>query len=272
MLNYKEFTVPQSRPVPVFLLLDVSTSMGEVEDDGTLKRTGQTFFRDGKDWELVEGGTSKMMKMNAAISEMLKTFAGLEKMDKEVRLSIITFGDKAEIFLPPTRCSEITWHDMTADGETVMGEALTTAKRMLEDKSVVLPKSYRPTVILVSDGEPTDNWETALNEFISEGRSAKCDRMAIAIGSADEKVLRKFIEGTENELLYAKDASQITERFKFITQTITKNTVAGIAPPAVKTPTQPPVMPPAQQPGEDKGFEGEKPAAIQPADDIENYW
>ena len=46
-----------------------------------------------------------------------------------------------------------------------------------------------------------------LKTFISDGRSGKCDRIAIAIGAdADETVLRKFFAGTPHPLLYAEDA------------------------------------------------------------------
>jgi uncharacterized protein YegL len=67
------------------------------------------------------------------------------------------------------------------------------AKAMIEDKDVVPSRAYRPTVVLVSDGGPNDAWEKPLNAFISDGRSAKCDRMAMAIGAdADEAVLGKL--------------------------------------------------------------------------------
>jgi len=65
-------------------------------------------------------------------------------------------------------------------------------------------RDYRPAIVLLSDGAPTDDWEQPLNDFISNGRSSKCDRMAVAIGSADESVLKKFIAGCENPLFYAQ--------------------------------------------------------------------
>jgi uncharacterized protein YegL len=78
-------------------------------------------------------------------------------------------------------------------GMTPLGTALQMAKAMIEDKDVVPSRAYRPTVVLVSDGGPNDAWEKPLNAFISDGRSAKCDRMAMAIGAdADEAVLGKF--------------------------------------------------------------------------------
>jgi uncharacterized protein YegL len=80
-------------------------------------------------------------------------------------------------------------------------------------------------VVLVSDGQPTDDWEQPLADFIKDGRSSKCDRMAMAIGAdADEGVLRKFIEGTKHRLFYAENAKQLRDFFKFVTMSVTIRT------------------------------------------------
>jgi uncharacterized protein YegL len=63
---------------------------------------------------------------------------------------------------------------MTADGCTAMGVAFSLAKGLIEDKNVVLSRAYRPTVVLVSDGQPTDAWERPIESLINEGRSSKC--------------------------------------------------------------------------------------------------
>ena len=57
MFDSTKFTVQKAKPLPVFLLLDVSGSMAEVVDPENVRRTGQTLESDGKTWELVEGGT-----------------------------------------------------------------------------------------------------------------------------------------------------------------------------------------------------------------------
>jgi uncharacterized protein YegL len=99
------------------------------------------------------------------------------------------------------------------------------AKAMIEDKSVIPSRAYRPTVVLVSDGQPTDDWQQPLADFIKDGRSSKCDRMAMAIGAdADENVLGKFIEGTNYRLFYAENAKQLRDFFKFVTMSVTIRT------------------------------------------------
>ena len=167
----------------------------------------------------------KIQNLNVAVKDMLQTFRNTENNETEIHVAIISFGGDVKLHQSLTITSSIDWHDLSAYGGTPLGEALKMAKSMLEDKSVIPSRAYRPTVVLVSDGQPTDEWEKPLTDFIKEGRSSKCDRMAMAIGAdADESILGKFIEGTKNPLFYAKDAKQMREFFKFVTMSVTIRT------------------------------------------------
>jgi len=192
-----KFTAAKAKPLPVILLLDVSGSMS--------------------------GG--KIRILNDAVREMLDTFRDTENSETEIWVAIITFGDKVLLHQKLVSAGHIQWHELSADGLTPLGVALQMAKAMIEDKDEVPSRAYRPTVVLVSDGEPTDDWKGPLNEFVGNGRSAKCDRMAMAIGAgADEAVLRQFVEGTQNQIFYAENAGQLRDFFKFVTMSVTTRT------------------------------------------------
>lgn len=192
-----QFTAPKAKPLPVILLLDVSGSM------------------DGE----------KIQNLNDAVRDMLNTFSDTENGETEIHVAIITFGAQVKLHQSLASASTIHWLDLSANGMTPLGTALQMAKAMIEDKDVIPSRAYRPTVVLVSDGGPNDAWEKPLNAFISDGRSAKCDRMAMAIGAhADEAVLGRFIEGTPNRLLYAENANQLRDAFKFVTMSVTIRT------------------------------------------------
>ena len=192
-----KFTAPKAKPLPVILLLDVSGSM-----------SGE-----------------KIRNLNDAVRDMLNTFSDTENSETEIHVAIITFGAQVKLHQPLASASAVHWQDLSADGMTPLGTALQMAKAMIEDKDVVPSRAYRPTVVLVSDGGPNDTWEKPLNAFISDGRSAKCDRLAMAIGAdADEAVLGKFIEGTSNQLFYAENAKQLRDFFKFVTMSVTIRT------------------------------------------------
>lgn len=195
--NPADFTVAKAKPLPVVLLLDVSGSMGG----------------------------EKINTLNAAVKEMISDFANAEKNEIEILVSIITFGSNVSLHTPYTSAKDIEWKDLQVSGATPMGTAFSMAKAMLEDKEVTPSRAYRPTIVLVSDGQPTDDWQQPLRVLVNEGRSQKCDRMAMAIGSeVSNSVLNEFVSGTENKVYTAQDASQIQEFFQFVTMSVTTRT------------------------------------------------
>ena len=192
-----KFTVTSAKPLPVILLLDTSGSMSG----------------------------AKIQNLNESVKDMLVAFRNTENSETEIHVAIITFGEEVKLHQALASASDIQWHDLSASGGTPLGTAFKMAKAMIEAKDVVPSRAYRPTVVLVSDGRPGDSWENPLQAFINEGRSAKCDRMAMAIGAdADEVVLGKFIEGTKNPLFYAETAKQLRNFFKFVTMSVTIRT------------------------------------------------
>ncbi len=236
MFDPSKFTSNKPKPFPVFLLLDISGSMDIVIDPENSRRTGKTAFIDGQYIEYVEGGTTKTQLLNEAMQMMLDSFKDEEKMETEFLISIITFGDMANLHLTPTRASEVLLEEFSAEGETAMGAALELAKELIEDKEVVPSRAYRPTVVLVSDGAPNDEWESPMQRFVLEGRSSKCFCVAMGIGEdADTAVLSRFIENTPhlaqkgdkqipNKVFYANDAERLREFFQKVTMSVTSRT------------------------------------------------
>ena len=193
-----KYTVAKAKPLPVVLLLDTSSSMN------------------------AGGEQSKIVELDSAVRDMIKDFAHEEQLETEIQVSVITFGyNGVQLALPYTNASKVEMKKLEAQGNTPMGMALRMAKDMIDDKETTPSRAYRPLVILCSDGAPNDDWEGPMDNFIKDGRSSKCDRMAMAIGSdANETVLKRFIEGTENPLFYAKDASSMHKFFKFVTMSV----------------------------------------------------
>ena len=197
--NPADFTVAKAKPLPIVLLLDVSSSMS---------------------------GNS-ITELNNAVEIMISDFADNQTNEIEILLSVITFGTEVKLHLPFTVSNQVEWSPLKATGMTPMGTAFAMVKAMIEDKNVTPSRAYRPTLVLVSDGAPTDDWQEHLSSLVHDGRSQKCDRMAMAIGTgADNQVLNKFIGGTEHEVFQAEDASKIKDFFRFVTMSVTSRTVS----------------------------------------------
>ena len=193
--NPNNYKAPTLKTLPVILLLDVSGSMyGE-----------------------------KINALYDATQIMIKGFEEANSREKKIDVAIITFGNEIKLHTSYTNVTEFVKKGLStfsASGGTPLGEALRMAKDMIEDKNVTPSNIYRPAVILVSDGEPTDHWETSMDNFKNGGRSSKCQRFSVAIGNdANETILKKFVSEPENFLL-ADKAEKIVDIFKFITNSV----------------------------------------------------
>jgi uncharacterized protein YegL len=195
MSMLKEFTVQSARPLPVILLADVSGSMG------------------------VDG---KIQALNLAVREMLSAFQDETDLRAEVYVAVVTFGGQAKVHMPLSPARNVSWLDLTASGGTPMGAAFDHVQQMIEDRDVVPGRAYRPTVVLVSDGQPTDAWEAPLQALLGSERGGKAFRMALAIGAdADHEVLTAFLADAAARVYRADEARQIRQFFQIVTMSVT---------------------------------------------------
>ena len=65
-------------------------------------------------------------------------------------------------------------------------------------------RALPPVLVLVSDGQPTDDFDAGLKALLEQPWGKKAVRIAISIGrDADNEVLQKFIGNTELKPLAA---------------------------------------------------------------------
>lgn len=190
-MELEKFITNTGRPLPVFLLLDVSGSMS---------------------------GT-KIDTLNQCVKEMIKDFQNERMSEVALKLCVITFGGNgAQLHTPLSLLKDVEFEDLQASGMTPMGAALTMASNIINDKEQVSGKGYRPIVVLVSDGYPNDSWEGPLNEFVTGKRTSKCEKWALGIGDGyDANMLQKFLGDTDRKVFDASVAKEITKFFKFVT-------------------------------------------------------
>lgn len=202
MASLKEFTVSTARPLPVILMADVSGSMAA---DG------------------------KIDALDAAVAEMQAAFAEEEDDGRaEIHLAVVTFGGTATLHTPLTPASEAKWTPMSASGRTPMGAALGLVTDLVEDRDRVPSRAYRPTIVLVSDGLPNDEWKEPLKRLLGSERAAKAQRFALGIGAdADHDVLRAFLDDPEGRVFEAHEAREIRKFFRWVTMSVTSRSRSG---------------------------------------------
>ena len=202
-MKTEEFTVSEARPLPVILLLD---SSGSMEGD-------------------------KINILNAAVREMLQSFASEVDISAAIHVGVIQFGRTVGWHQPLLPVEDVInqWSDLTASGKTPLGQALTLLQDSLEDRNIVSPRAYRPTIVLVSDGKPTDDWGGPMAELLASPRASKAARFAMGIGAdADSVILSQIINTASGSRVFeAHEAGRIQKFFRFVTMSVTTRTRSG---------------------------------------------
>lgn len=220
-MGLNSYVAREPRPLPIFVLADTSRSMrGE-----------------------------KINELNLALREMLNTLNAADDIRGKFQLSVIAFGGDVKVLQPLADIEGLILTELSAAGNTPMGQAFEMVREMIEDRNVVSSRAYTPTIVLISDGLPTDcteemyrrknyfDWEPLVDLHNGE-RSSKCQRMALGIGEdADIDMLKSFIDNPEIPVIKTKDASGITKFFRWVTMStvarmtsINPNEISVVAP------------------------------------------
>ncbi|MDX6385189.1 MAG: hypothetical protein QOK48_2762, partial [Blastocatellia bacterium] len=118
---------------------------------------------------------------------------------------------------------DFKWDDLDAGGVTDMGRALT----VVADQLRIPPMTERalpPVLVLISDGQPTDDFTTGLQALMNEPWGRKAVRVAIAIGEdADQEVLKRFIANPELKPLQANSPESLTKYIRWVSTAVLKS-------------------------------------------------
>jgi uncharacterized protein YegL len=152
---------------------------------------------------VVDGSLS--MKDSGAISELNEGLKILERELKDdddacdaVRIALLRMGDsdEVEVLYNFTDAAEFSAPIIRANGSTPLGKAVDLAMHMIEEEKLRLRQEgityKRPWLFIMSDGEPTDEF----NEVAARAREAQGAKKFVlwAIGTGTEAPLAQLSE------------------------------------------------------------------------------
>ena len=123
---------------------------------------------------------AKIQSLNTAIREAIPHMQGVadENPNAEVLVRALKFSSGAQWHISqPTLVADFKWADLTADGVTDMGKALS----MVSEQLAMPPMTERalpPVLVLISDGQPTDDFAGGLEvagSAVGQKSRADCD-------------------------------------------------------------------------------------------------
>jgi len=111
---------------------------------------------------------------------------------KRVEVSIITFGDSVRTEVPFSTADSMILPQLNANGVTPMAGALLESVRLVEERKAEYRSHgvqfYRPWIILITDGAPTDGdslWATAVAELKRVTDQKGCTLFVVGVTGAD---------------------------------------------------------------------------------------
>ena len=146
---------------------------------------------------------NKIGALNQAISEVLPMLDQISSnnADAEIQIAALQFSSGCQwIYDQPKPASEFRWIDRQAEGLTDLGAAYQELTKKLSRDAFMKTAtgSFAPVLLLLSDGEPTDDYQTALSKLKQNKWFKTAIKIAIAIGAdANKEVLKDFTGNIE---------------------------------------------------------------------------
>jgi uncharacterized protein YegL len=218
---------------PFYLCLDVSASMAGAA---------------------IESVNEQMPLLRASIGED-------PAIAEVIRFGVITFSDVAQTLLPLCDLSLVeAVPELSVQGRTSYAAAFEHLRKVIEidyhSSRSAGERWYRPAVIFVSDGRPTDDperWHSAHQRLTDPGWKRRPNILAFGFGDADSDVLAAVSERKPNRAFIAAEGAEpskvVPELMAGLIQSIVSSSAsvytgeAQLVPPDVPSMTAIPVDP-----------------------------
>lgn len=196
-LRLDELTENPTARVPVSLVLDVSASMHE---------------------------DNRIGELNTAVSMFFDAIRRDEMAAIAAEIQVIAFNDEATRLIEFASIDRQRVPQLRASGMTAMGAAMMLAMDELEQAKRTYSKIgveyFQPWLVLMTDGQPTDNIEAAVQRCQVLVRERKLTVFPIAIGAgANLATLSRFSPTMEPLRIHAVDLSRF---FKWLSMSVSK--------------------------------------------------
>ena len=146
---------------------------------------------------------NKIGAVNDAVVNVLPMLDEISQTnpDAEIKVAALEFSSGTKwLYTEPKLASEFVWQDVRAGGLTSLGGACIELNNKLSRSGYMQAASgsFAPAIILLSDGGPTDDFQSGLAKLKSNNWFKTAIKVAIAIGDdADKDVLKEFTGSSE---------------------------------------------------------------------------
>jgi len=180
---------------------------------------------------------SKIGSVNTTIHEILPELKDIseENADAQIKIAALEFSSGAKwLYDKPIEADKFRWNELNAGGITDFGEACKMLNQKLSRNAFMQDAvgSFAPVIILLSDGEPTDNYKKELDNLKGNNWFKAAIKIAIAVGDdANLEILKEFT-GNAECVLIAHTPAMLKKMIRFASvsasQIGSRSTNAGV--------------------------------------------
>ncbi len=184
---------------------------------------------------LILDASSSMAKQPIAeLNEGIKVFKEELLKDTQARLSVevsivVVSGEKAFVSQEFVTADNFEPKELLADGRTPMGEGIKLAIEELQARKDSYKRNdigyFRPWIIIMSDGQPTDEWKVPAAQLRKEEENGSLICYPIAIGLADIDILGQM--SGVNQPVRLKGLA-FKEMFQWLSASVTEVSRSGV--------------------------------------------
>ena len=176
----------------------------------------------------------KIASVNDAMRELIPDLKNISdsNADALIKIAVIDFASGTEWVTPiPQDLDTFRWEDLEAGGVTDLGEACRELNAKLSRDAFLQDKvgNFAPVIILLSDGEPTDDFKGGFAELKQNKWFDAAIKVALAVGNdADFDTLADFTGNKELVIpIMGKAALKRMIRFVSVTSSRIGSSKAG---------------------------------------------
>ena len=161
----------------------------------------------------------KIGAVNAGMEDTILDIKEITNPDAQVKIAVLEFssGTKWQT-TQPIDIETFVWNRLEAAGLTDLGEACLKLNEKLSKNAFMSDGTgnYAPAIILISDGNPTDDYDKGLEALSHNNWFKQAIKIAFAVGS-DVRVdmLEKFT-GNSETVISIHNKSQLRKMIRFV--------------------------------------------------------
>ncbi|TAF14147.1 MAG: VWA domain-containing protein [Nostocales cyanobacterium] len=191
---YAEFADNPEPRCPVVLLLDISGSMSG----------------------------SPIDQLNAGVATFKQEIEQDATASLRVEVAIITFGSTAHLLQDFVTIDQFSPPHLTVSGSTSMGAAIQMALREVENRKTEYKNNgiqyYQPWVFLITDGGPTDSWQSAAQQVRQADADRKISFFAVGVQGANMNILSQIAPPNTPPLML--DGLRFADLFRWLSDSM----------------------------------------------------